>query len=117
MNTKLRHVVASAFLLVPAAGSMLAVPSAAFAQATPELRSLQVHADDGLEPGSTLTFTLLGTPRLEASIRIRGMRENIELAETERGVYIGRYTIKRGDRIDRDAGGARPRCGRRAAGW
>ena len=102
MNKELRNVVASAFLLAPAAASMLALPSPAFAQATPELRSLQVHADDGLEPGSTLTFTLLGTPRLEASIRIRGVRDSIELAETERGVYVGRYTIKRGDRIDRD---------------
>lgn len=103
MKKEIRNSLASAFLLLPAAASLLALPSTALAQrATPELRSLQVTADDGLEAGSTLTITLLGTPRLEASVRIRGMRDNIELTETERGVYVGRYTIKRSDRIEGD---------------
>ena len=104
MNRHLRNYVASALLLLPAAVSLVALPGTALAQSgQPEVRSLEATADGRLEPGTMLTFTLEGTPRAQASVRIRGLRETIALQETRRGEYVGRYTIKRGDDLDRDA--------------
>lgn len=104
MKKYLRNYVACAMLLAPVAATLLALPSTALAQSgSPELRSLQVLADSGLEAGSTLSITLIGTPRGEASVQIGGLRDAIALTETERGVYQGRYTIRRTDRIVSDA--------------
>lgn len=104
MKNHLRNYVTSALLLLPATAAMLAAPSAVMAQpATPEVGSLSVTADAGLRPGSRLSFRLTGTPRTKASIRIRGLRENIALRETAPGVFVGAYTVKRADRLDRDS--------------
>ncbi len=104
MNNHLRNYVTSALLLLPAAVALVAAPTTALAQpAGPEVRSLEATADGRLEPGTLLTFTLDGTPRAQASVRIRGLRENIELREVARGEYVGRYRIKSGDRLDRDS--------------
>ena len=100
MKTQLRNQLTAFFLLLPAATVMLAVPGTALAQpATPELRSLQVGADDGLSAGSQLDFTVEGTPRGQASLTVRGIPRTIVLKETERGVYEGSYTVRRKDRI------------------
>ena len=104
MNRHFRHFAASALLLLPAATTMLALPVAALAQPSgPELGSLQASADGRLEPGTLLTFQLEGTPRAQASIRIRGVDGAIGLRETSYGVYSGAYTLKRGDRIAPDS--------------
>lgn len=104
MKTHLRNYAASALLLLPVAAALLAAPTTALAQpAGPEVRSLEATADGRLEPGTVLTFTLEGTPRAQASVRIRGLRETVELREVARGEYVGRYTIKIGDRLDRDS--------------
>jgi hypothetical protein len=100
MKTKLRNYVTSAMLLLPAMVTLAALPSSAMAQpAAPEVRSLAVEADAGLEAGSRLRFRLIGTPRVQASVRLRGVRDNIALREVEPGVYVGRYTLKRTDRV------------------
>lgn len=104
MKTKLLRALASAFLVLPAATTMIAVPSAALAQpAAPQIRSLEASADGRLEPGTRLTFTLEGTPRSRATVRIRGLRQSVPLTEVRRGEYVGSYTIQRGDRLDGDA--------------
>ena len=103
MKKQMRTYLASAFLLLPASAALVAMPSTVLAQPAPEVRSLEATADGRLEPGTLLTFTLEGTPRSEASVRIRGLRENIPLRETQWGLYVGRYTIKRGDRIEPDS--------------
>ena len=104
MNTHLRSHIASFFLLLPAAAGLMAWPASARAQpAGPEIRSLEIAADGGFEAGSQLTFTLAGTPRAEGEVRVRGLRDVIALRETARGVYVGNYTIKRGDRATPDA--------------
>jgi hypothetical protein len=100
MKTHLRNHIAAFFLLLPAASVLLAVPASALAQpAQPELRSLQVATDDGLKAGARLDFTVEGTPRGQASLRLRGAPANIVLKETSRGVYTGSYTLRRQDRI------------------
>ncbi len=103
MKTQLRNYVTSAMLLLPAMVTLAALPSSVLAQpAAPEVQSLAVDADAGLDAGSRLRFRLIGTPRLQASVRIRGVRENIALREVEPGVYVGRYTLKRTDRVAPD---------------
>lgn len=103
MKKQLRTSLAAAFLLLPAAATLVALPSTVLAQPAPEVRSLEASADGRLEPGTSLTFTLEGTPQSDANVRIRGLRENIPLRETQWGQYVGRYTIKRGDRIEPDS--------------
>lgn len=105
MKTHLRNYATSALLLLPASFALLALPASVQAQtAAPEIRSLDVEADAGLRPGSRLTFRLVGTPRANANVRIRGLRENVELNETAPGVYLGRYTVQRDDQIALDTG-------------
>lgn len=104
MKTFFRNHVAALFLMAPAALALVALPSAVLAQAAaPELRSIEVLTDGDLEPGSRLRIKVVGTPRGLAIVRIRGVKESIALSEIGPGVYIGRYTIKRSDRIDDDA--------------
>lgn len=104
MKTHLRNYVTAALLLVPAMVTLSALPSSAMAQpATPEVRSLAVEADAGLEPGSRLRIRLEGTPRVRATVRIRGVRDTIALREVTPGIYAGRYTLKRADRLAPDS--------------
>lgn len=101
MKSQLRNQLAALFLLLPAAASMVALPAtAASARAAPEIFELQVDADGGLSAGSLLEFTLEGTPRGQARVRIPGTNVNLALKETERGIYTGSYTVRRADRID-----------------
>jgi hypothetical protein len=101
MKTQLRNYVTSAMLLLPAMVTLAALPSSAIAQpATPEVRSLAVDADAGFDAGSRLRFRLIGTPRVKASVRMQGVRDTIALREVEPGVYVGRYTLTRSDRVD-----------------
>lgn len=98
---KVRNHVAALFLLAPAAATFTALPATVLAQqATPELASLQVSSDNGINPGSRLRFTVRGTPGARAFVRIRGVRDRIDLVETARGVYTGRYVVSSDDRID-----------------
>ena len=101
MNKHLRNNVASLFLMLPGAFAVLALPATAIAQnAEAEIGSLQVGSDAGLRPGARLSFRLMGTPRAKATVRIDGVRERIQLREVSPGLFIGRYTVKRNDRID-----------------
>ena len=67
----------------------------------PVIDSIQVQADAALEPGSSLQFTVRGTPGGEARVRLPGPDgTDVALSETGRGVYTGSYTVRRADRID-----------------
>lgn len=90
-------------MLLPAAFVMTALPVSALAQpAAAEIRSLDVRTDGDLEPGSRLSFRAVATPRGKAVVRVRGIRERIALREVSPGVYVGRYTIKRGEVVQDD---------------
>lgn len=100
MKSQLRSHVAAVFLLMPVAATLIALPSVAQAQRrAAEIESMEVTSDADLRPGSQLRFTVQGTPRGQASVRIRGLERRIPLSEVDRGVYSGRYTIRRGDRL------------------
>lgn len=98
---KLRNQLTALYLLAPVAVTMIAVPSTVLAQeASPEVFSLQVNSDNGINTGSRLRLTLRGTPGASASVRIRGVREPIALNEASPGLYRGRYVVGPDDRIE-----------------
>jgi hypothetical protein len=100
MKTHLRNHVVSLFLLLPVAAAVVSIPATAAPRpAAPEIQALQVTADSGLTAGSSLQFTVEGTARARASVRVRGVERNIPLTESSRGVYTGEYTIRRQDRV------------------
>ena len=80
---------------VTAASAAAAKPAAA----APQIDNFFVEPVDQLVPGAELLFTVEGTPRAQASVRIGGINKNVPLKEVRRGVYEGSYTISRKDRI------------------
>lgn len=67
--------------------------------AAPKITSFGVDQVDSLVPGTDLDFTLSGTPKSRAKIKITGVLRVIPLKETTRGNYEGTYTVSRKDRI------------------
>lgn len=104
IKAQLRNQVAALFLMLPIAAALSVLPTVAIAQpAEAELRSLEVSSDGGLSAGTELQFTVEGAPRAIVRLRIGGVKRNIVLRETSRGVYTGAYTITRQDRISEDS--------------
>ena len=89
----------SVFIGISALG--LSEPAAAqSSKVAPKISEFYVDAEeDQLRAGSTLDFTLEGTSRGSASVRISGIVARIPLKEVEPGVYEGRYSVKASDRI------------------
>ena len=65
----------------------------------PEITSFQVNVTEQPVPGSDVEFTLEGTARGKASVRISGINKTIALREVDPGVYEGTYTLSRRDRL------------------
>ncbi|WP_293469377.1 hypothetical protein [Polaromonas sp.] len=104
IKAQLRNQVAALFLMLPIAAALSVLPTVAIAQpAEAELRSLEVSSDGGLSAGTELQFTVEGAPRAIVRVRIDGVKRNIVLRETSRGVYTGAYTVTRQDRISEDS--------------
>ena len=91
-------------LLVLALAWPAVVPLPAHAQpaavASPVVDAVEVNADAGLNPGSTLDFSVRGTPRAQARVQLVGSGIARPLHESAPGLYTGRYTLGRADRID-----------------
>lgn len=101
MKRQLRTHVAAAMLLAPAAMTMLAQPAVAQSRvAAPQVHTLSVNADNGLQPGSDLQFALEATQGAKASIAIGKTNIVVPLKQTSAGMYRGTYTVRRADRID-----------------
>jgi hypothetical protein len=100
-KTLLTQAVALA-LLAPAAAT---IATSAQAQAvrrdvTPQVSALQLNADYGISPGSTLRFTVQGTPGGRATVGLGRSDIVVPLREAQPGVYRGAYTVRGSDRID-----------------
>ena len=84
-------------------GFTATVPQLANAQSrarvTPDISSFEVNLSEQPVPGTEIGFTLEGTPRGQASVRISGIGKVIALREVERGVYEGSYTLSRRDML------------------
>lgn len=92
-------------LLIPAiaVGFMATLPHLANAQprnrSAPQIDAFTVDSTAPLTPGSDIDFTLEGTARGQASVRITGVNKNIVLREVSQGIYEGTYTVSRRDRL------------------
>ena len=91
-------------LLIPAIAVVLVatLPHLASAQprkSAPQIDAFTVDSTAPLTPGSDIDFTLEGTARGQASVRITGVNKNIVMREVSQGIYEGSYTISRRDRL------------------
>ena len=93
-------------LLIPlfTFGVVVAAPTLAIAQSAnsrfaTQITNFTVDQSDQLSPGSDITFTLEGTPKAKASVRLNGISKNIVLREVDSGIYEGSYTLSRRDRL------------------
>jgi hypothetical protein len=94
-------------MLLPAAGALVALPvqaqqrvvvaQAPVRAATPDIERFTVQPQGVLVPGRELRFRVSGSPGAKATLAIPGVVRNIALKETRRGVYEGRYTVRRKD--------------------
>ena len=66
--------------------------------AAPVIEGLEVNADAGLAPGSTLEFTVRGTPNSIARVQVTGSSVSLPLKETRPGIYTGNYTVRKTER-------------------
>jgi hypothetical protein len=96
--------VLAALLVVPAHAQPTPTPQAtATLGASPVIDGVNINADAGLAPGSTLDITLRGTPRGQAAVLLPGGGGLLRLREREPGLYVGSYTVGQADRIDPQA--------------
>lgn len=92
-------------LLIPviAVGFMATLPHVASAQSNnrsaPQIDAFIIDATAPLTPGSDIDFTVEGTPKGQASVRITGVNKNIVLREVDQGTYEGTYTVSRRDKL------------------
>jgi outer membrane lipoprotein SlyB len=67
--------------------------------AATQITAFTVSANDRVRPGDEVGFSLTGTPGGQASVAVRGIARRIPLTEVSRGVYEGRYVVRRDDRL------------------
>lgn len=93
----------AALFMVPASiilpASVAHAQSKAAAAPTPEIEDLTITPDNQFAPGTELTFTLEGTPKGRARVRVTGINKPITLSEIDSGVYEGYHTISTKDRV------------------
>ena len=70
--------------------------------ATGRITAFTVTAPDRARPGDELSFAMAGQPAGKARVKVEGVPAGIALTEMRRGVYEGRYTLRRGDRVNRN---------------
>ncbi|HEX9172751.1 MAG TPA: glycine zipper 2TM domain-containing protein [Telluria sp.] len=93
------------FAMVPMSTMMLAVapvqaqPMQYSRDASPVIRGFNVDEVRRITPGAELNFDVYGTPGGRAVLRIDGATRNLQMTETDPGVYQGTYTIGTRDRI------------------
>lgn len=104
-NLRLGNNVASTILDEPLIGRPDArrTPPRVASATAPKIDRFDIEAPPNLVAGEELDLSLSGTPGGKASARIVGVRGKILLDEVRAGVYEGRYTIKRRDRIAENA--------------
>jgi hypothetical protein len=79
---------------VPATGAL-----AATKKASAVIENFVVDPANQLTPGTEMAFTVEGTAKGKASVRIAGVPRTINLNEVDPGTYEGTYTIRNSDKI------------------
>src|SRR5215212_3028249 len=93
---RLLHVLSALLLIAPGF-----VPSAfAASSKTPVvIDSFVADPANQLTPGTEVVFTVEGTAKGKASVRIVGIPRTINLKEVDSGTYEGTYTIRSNDKV------------------
>ena len=99
-STCLATVLPAGVVLLPATASAQPAATATSSYGDPVITGLDVQQARRLAPGTTLAFTLYGTPGGRAQIAIGSTVGGYYLNETTPGVYEGTYTVRSGDRLD-----------------
>ena len=89
-------------LLLLSFGLIATSAQSAYAQSSrpkPQITSISVDPANEFVAGTDLTFTVEGTPRGKASLKVAGIERVISMSEVERGIYEAEYTVSRRDRI------------------
>lgn len=95
---------AAALALIIGAALANPFPAAAVsATITPRVTGFDVEQVSQLTPGTDLSFTIWGTPGVQAVLQIDGAQRALVLVETSPGIYRGIYTISQRDRIPPNA--------------
>lgn len=103
VGNQVASVVLDEYLIASAAKTKAQLKAEAVAAGVlPRIDRFEV-APNQLTTGYDLGFTLYGTPRAKASVKIAGVKGRTFLDETRDGVYEGIYTIKSTDRIAADS--------------
>jgi len=84
--------------LAAAAHAQTQAQSTSRPAAAPVIEGLEVNADAGLTPGSTLEFIVRGTPNSIARVQVTGSSVSLPLKESRPGVYTGNYTVRKTER-------------------
>ena len=77
-------------------GARSPLPQAA---AGSRIASFNVDAPSQVRPGDELTLTLTGAPGGSARAALQGVDRDIVLPEVRSGLYEGRYTVRRADKL------------------
>ena len=94
----------STFTLWRALSFLVLAVFASASYAAPKITGFDVDQVSTLRPGTQIDFTLSGTPKARATVRIGGVPRLVVLKETGRGFYEGTYTVRQKDRIAPNAG-------------
>lgn len=79
---------------------------------TVRIESFDIDQPDGyVRAGTTIRFTVRGTPGATASLEIPGVAENVRLNETSPGVYTGTFVVPNTVNVSRASAVARLRLG------
>jgi outer membrane lipoprotein SlyB len=63
------------------------------------ITAFDIDAPANVRPGDELKLTMTGAPGGSARVALQGVDRDIALPEVRRGVYEGRYTVRRADRL------------------
>lgn len=84
----------------PRSFQALAMGAGPAAIGNPAVTSFAMSPTDDLDPGTVVRFRLEGTPRARVWVNIPDVVRGLPMREVRPGVYVGRYTIRRGDDPD-----------------
>lgn len=88
-----------ALLVFGFAGTSGAASKSDKGPSSPAIDAFYVDPSNQVSAGTELTFTVEGTPKGQASVKLSGIPKTIPLKEVDRGTYEGSYTIRSRDRL------------------
>src|SRR5215218_3863305 len=99
MSYMLRLVSLAFVALFLSAHAMPSSAAAARKVPAPKIDSFTADPANQFGPGTEITFSVEGSAKAKASVKISGIAKTIALDEVESGVYEGSYTVRSRDKI------------------